>query len=196
MKENLLYVLQLVGYLFGGIGLLGAGIGAFMYAIGTGSRNERKDVMGTADTIVDHYKKENAELKQIVIDKDEKYGQKIDALTSDFNGKMQALSEKVGILTGQLNAERLQNEEFKKIFQGMNPETDKFMKFMVESVNQHTKAHEKIMEVLSGLTTVLADIHTTSTSNHDLLKQPTKFEGISVPTETTLEAERAESIKA
>lgn len=153
-----------LGTLFGGAGFL-------IWSYKKSGRQERKDVTETADTISNFWKNQAEELKGILQTKDVEFNTKITALTKDFTDQITGLTEKVGILTGQLAAEKNQNERLEKIFQGRNPEMEAFMKYMVGSSEQHSKTHEAMLKVLN-------DLHGMSESNHKILEKDLKVESV------------------
>ena len=154
-------VITLVAVITASLGVLVGGAGFLVYSYKRAGRQERKDVTDTADTIADFWKKQAEELKQILQTKDAEFNQKIQDMTKEFNEKIQALTKEVGELTGQLNAEKAQNDRLEKIFQNRNPEMETFMKYMVAASERHDETHKKMIQILT-------DLHQTSTANHEI----------------------------
>jgi len=166
-------IAQIAGGAVISLGIFAGGVGYLMQAYKKSGREERKDVTDSADTISEFWKKQAEELKLILQTKDTEFNAQLAKTTKEFNEKIQDLVKQVGILTGQLTAEKAANDRFEKIFQGRNPEMEEFMKFMVQSAKESQETHEKIIEVLT-------DLHKTSSSNHAILdsrKQSVEISG-------------------
>lgn len=156
-------VITLAATIIGSLGLLAGGVGFIVYSYTKAGRQERKDVTDSADTIADFWKKQAEELKVILQTKDIEFNEKIQALTKEFNEKIQNLTKELGEITGQLNAEKTQNEKLEKIFQNRNPEMETFMKYMVAASERHDETHKKMIQILT-------DLHQTSTANHEIFE--------------------------
>lgn len=151
----------------GAIAFLAGGFGFAVYSYKKSGRQERKDVTETADVISDFWKSQAEKLEVILKKKDEEFSQKLAEVTKDFNEKIQSLTEKIGVLTGQLSAEKMLNERLEKIFQNRSPEMEQFMKYMVDATEKHSETHDAMMKVLR-------DLHATSASNHEILDSRAK----------------------
>lgn len=127
------------------------GIGFAIYTYRKSGRQERKDVTETADTIADFWKKQAEELKLILQTKDTEFSSKLADVTKDYTAQITALTEKVGILTGQLAAEKSANERLEKIFQNRSPELDAFMKYIMTASEKHTETHSAMLKALGDL---------------------------------------------
>lgn len=146
----------------GAVALLAGGFGFVVYSYKKSGRQERKDVTETADTISNFWKSQAEKLEEILKHKDIEFNNKLTSVTKEFNEKIQALTEKIGVLTGQLSAEKLLNERLEKIFQNRSPEMEAFMKYMVDATEKHSETHDAMLKVLS-------DLHSTSSANHEIL---------------------------
>ncbi len=127
------------------------GIGFAVYTYRKSGRQERKDVTDTADTIANFWKNQAEELRLILTTKDAEFNAKLSEVTKDFTAQVTALTEKVGILTGQLAAEKAANERLEKIFQNRSPELDGFMKYMMSATEKHSETHISMLKALSEL---------------------------------------------
>lgn len=146
-----LQIAQIAAIVLAGIGTLFGGIGFAIYSYRKSGRQERKDVTDTADVISEFWKNQADELKLILQTKDAEFQSQITALTKDFNEKIQELTKQLGVLTGQLTAEKALNEKLEKIFQNRNPEMEGFMKYMVDATEKHSETHEAMLKVLADL---------------------------------------------
>lgn len=131
------------------IGILAGGIGYFVQSFRKGSRSEKSEVVSSSQEIINFWKS-NSENLQIILDRKE----------TEWNGKFQALTKELGELKGQLNAEKAQNDRLEKIFQNRNPESDDFMKFMVEAARQQQAVNQDILRILQ-------EIHSLSIEEHN-----------------------------
>ncbi len=153
---NIVEIIKIIGVVLGAmLGLAGfaALLGVAYSQFKKSGRQETSEVLKSADGAVDFWKNQANDYKEMMAAKDLKSNEQINALT-----------EKVGILTGQLRSEKEQNDRLEKIMQGRNPEMETFMKYMVTSSEKHSETHTAMMKVLT-------DLHTMSASNHQLLKQ-------------------------
>ena len=148
---NPLQSAQIAAIILTGIGTLLGGIGFAVYSYKKSGRQERRDVTETADVISDFWKNQAEEMKLILQTKDTEVQAQIAALTKDFNEKIQDLTKQVGVLTGQLTAEKALNEKLEQIFQNRNPEMEGFMKYMVDATEKHSETHEAMLKVLADL---------------------------------------------
>lgn len=148
---NPLQIAQIAAIILAGLGTLLGGVGFAIYSYKKSGRQERKDVTETADVISEFWKNQAEELKLILQTKDVEVQSQIAALTKDFNEKIQDLTKQVGVLTGQLTAEKALNEKLEQIFQNRNPEMEGFMKYMVDATEKHSETHEAMLKVLADL---------------------------------------------
>jgi biopolymer transport protein ExbB/TolQ len=148
---NIKELAELIGIVLGTLGLFAAGVGTVIYGVKRTERQERKDLTETADTISNFWKNQAEELKEILATKDSEFNIKLAAVTREFNEKIQDLVKEIGMLKGQLSAEKAINERLEKIFQNRSPEMEAFMKYMVEATEKHNETHEAMMKVLTDL---------------------------------------------
>ena len=145
-------IIQLAASIIFSIGVIAAGVGYALSQFRRGNRQDKEEVVSSADQLTNFWKEQVDGFKEIVKAQDE---------------KIQALTREVGELRGQLSSERNQNEELKKIFQNRNPEMEQFMKYMVQATKDQAESHGKIIEVLTAL-------HKMSSSNHALIQETNK----------------------
>lgn len=162
---TIIQILQIIGLVIGALaGLAGVAalLGVAWSQFNKGNRTEKNEVVNSADTIADFWKKQADDYKEMMKVKDDKNSTLINELT-----------RKVGELTGQLTAEKAQNERYEKIFQGRNPEMDTFMKFMIQASKDQSESTREIVRVLG-------EIHSMASSTHEIVdarKLPVKIEG-------------------
>lgn len=141
LKDILLFIIGSITSL----GVLAAGIGYLMGTARKKERDEKTEVVSSADQVSMFWKDQANEYKEMMKIRDEKNDGKVKDLTSEVN----LLTKEVGELRGQLNAEKTQNERYEKIFQGRSPEQEEFMKFMIQATKDQAESHKGIMEVLN-----------------------------------------------
>lgn len=130
-----------VGILVGGAGyLLGKWKGSTKE-----ERAESVEILSNNDQIKQFYKEQNDDLKVI---------------NKSLSEQIQQLTREVGELRGQLNAETKAKSEYLAILQNRDPETKKFMEFMMKAEQDHAQTHAEIIRILS-------EIHVMSKAEHD-----------------------------
>lgn len=127
-------------------GVLGLAAGNFFGSFGKGNRQGSTDV-------INFYKAEAANYKDMSDKKDTRHSLELKELTQEFNQKVHELTEKFGILQGQYNAEKAQREQYEAILKDRNPETEKFMAFMVDTQKE--------------VVIILKEIHAMAKAEHD-----------------------------
>ena len=153
--------LQIILTIAGGVASLGVVAGGLGYLVsvfrGT-IKKEQSDVVDSADTLVDFWKQQALDFKEMMAIKEKSCDEKIQVLTRE-----------VGELRGQLTEKVSQAERLEQIFQNRNPEMEQFMKYMVQATSDHATFHKSLMDTISSMITLLDDIHTTSANNNVLL---------------------------
>lgn len=139
-------ILEITGVGIAAVAALGGIVVVVAYFISSysqGSRQQKTEVLASADQLTVFWKDQVSGFKDMVAAQTE---------------KIRMLSVEIGELRGQLNAEKKQNEEFKAIFQGRNPEMDGFMKtmlgvseqtqkFMADNVQFQKDQHENMVQI-------------------------------------------------
>lgn len=140
----------ILGFIIGiptGLGLFAFGAGYLWSQIKKGNKqgkDESNELIKSNDDIKAIYKEQNSDLKEI----NKVLGEKIEALTRE-----------VGEIRGQLNSEKAQNERLEKIFQGRDPENQKFMEYMINATKTHDEFHKELMRIVG-------EIHTFAEQEH------------------------------
>ncbi len=139
----------IVGLLFvtGGVGLL-------LNMIKKKPRDENNEVLNSANTIMDFWKNQAEQYKTISDEKDKTYNEKITSLTKSFTDQIASLSREIGELKGQLTAETSQKKEYLAILQNRDPETKKFMEYMIKANENQTETNKEIIRILSEIHTM------------------------------------------
>ncbi len=139
---------QIVLIVFGSIGMLGmfaGGFGALRASFRKGAKEEKQEVMGSSQEIINFWKGQ-AENLQTILDRKEQ----------DWNEKFQGLTREMGELRGQLNAERAQNDRLEKIFQNRDPETQKFMELVMKAIENQQMANQEFLKTLKEIHELVA----------------------------------------
>lgn len=127
-----------LGVFFGGAGYL-----VSKYKGGSSEEKaESADLISSNDQIKQFYKDQNDDLKTI---------------NQALSDKIEVLTREVGEIRGQLNAERKQKEEYYAILQNRDPETKKFMEYVIEACNTQAQVNKEVLEVLNKLHTLAND---------------------------------------
>lgn len=121
-------IFTIIGVVGGGLLTLAAvaalvGVAVSQYR--KGSREEKTDVVSSAEKLTNFWKEQSEGYKIMMEEKDKRYQEQINELT-----------KQVGELRGQLNEKVAQAERYEKIFQGRNPEQEAFMKTMLAVAQQ------------------------------------------------------------
>ncbi len=77
------------------------------------------------------------------------YKEMMETTRKDYAKKHEELLAQVGELRGELNAEKRLREQYELILKDRNPETEEFMRFMVQSAKDQADNNKKIVEVLN-----------------------------------------------
>lgn len=133
-------ILQLVFLVLGGLSFVAIAIAVVYRLVTKDNRQEKSEIINSAEEGTNFWKDQYKELKEINAIRDEKNADLINTLT-----------EKVGILTGQLKTEKEQTDRLEKIFQNRNPEMEKFMQYMVTSSEEQTKINKGIVDTLEDI---------------------------------------------
>lgn len=141
-------------------GVLGLSAGNFFTGFGKGSR-------GGSGELIEFYKKEAADYKDMSAKKDIKHAEEIKAITADFNGKYHDLTQKFGELQGQYNAEKGMRERAEEILKDKNPETKAFMELVIKSCEDQGKVNEAVTKAMTKMGEILGEIHTMAKAEHD-----------------------------
>lgn len=139
--------------------ILVAGGGYVVRLFNKDTKEEKSDVVSSANTIMEFWKNQAEEYKVIGDEKDKRHSEKIAELTKDFTAQITALTREVGELKGQLTAESIQKKEYLAILQNRDPETKKFMEIMLKAEEDHDASHKEMMEVLSQIHKMTKDEH-------------------------------------
>ncbi len=103
---------------------------------------------------------ESSDIVKFYKDKMEEYKEMSDTLRKDYTAKHEQLIKEVAEVRGELNAEKKLREQYEAILKDKNPETENFMKYMVQATKDQSESHREIVRVLS-------EIHAMSKAEHD-----------------------------
>lgn len=140
-------VLLIIGSL-GTLGILAAGLGYFISSFRKGSTQEKDSLISSSEQLNQFYKDQAEGYKIMMETKDTKNAESINDL-----------SRQVGELRGQLNAETQQKKEYLEILQNRDPETKKFMEFMIASVTSQSAINQEIVKMIKEIYQMITDEH-------------------------------------
>ncbi len=126
--------------------LTGAAIGT---ALGVAFASFRKGNRSESGEIIEFYKKQAADYKDI-----------LETTRKEYVAKHEDLLAQVGILRGELNTEKKLREQYEAILKDKNPETEAFMKLLIKAVEDQNKVNKEVV-------TILKEIHTYAKTEHD-----------------------------
>lgn len=135
-KDIILYIITSLGSL----GLVAGSIGYLVNSFRSGSKQEKGDVISSAEQLSQFWKDQAEGYKVMMEAKDIKNAEQINKLTGE-----------VGELKGQLNAETAQKKEYLAILQNRDPETKKFMEFMIEATTTQTAINKETISILKEI---------------------------------------------
>lgn len=92
--------------------------------------------------------------------KEEKHASEIKEIRTEFTKQVTDLTERVGRLQGQYDAEKAQKEEYELILKDKNPKMEKFMELMIKAVSDQGSVNKEVVSILK-------DIHTMAMEEHD-----------------------------
>jgi hypothetical protein len=139
-----------------GLGICAGGFGYLYKSFSKGAKEEKNDVITSADQIVDFWKQQVEGFREII----KELTGKMEKQKDDYNLQIKGLSNQLSEVRGQLSEKERQSKEYLEILQNRDPETKKFMEFMIQSIIDHTKTHKEIIRVLG-------EIHSMSTEEHN-----------------------------
>lgn len=142
------------------IGVIGLSVGNFITSFGKGAR-------GSTGEMIDFYKKESENYKDMMGKKEAAHGVEMKEMTEKFSGQVNDLTRQVGELQGQYNAEKKQREQYELILKDKNPETEAFMKLVIKSCDDQGKVNKEVVESLTKMSEVLKEVYTMVKSEHD-----------------------------
>jgi len=137
MDYQTLQLILTIGGVVTFIALLAGGVGLAINAFRKRPRDEKNEVVNSANTIMEFWKNQAEQYKLIIDEKDRTHNEKITDLT-----------RQVGELRGQLNAETSQKKEYLAILQNRDPETKKFMEHMVNATENQDKILAEIFKMV------------------------------------------------
>lgn len=144
---SILEILQIAGIIVGSLATLAGVVGYVVISYKKSGKERIESVVNASDQLTSFWKDQVEGFKEMV---------------ATQNEKIRTLTGEIGELRGQLNAEKKQNEELKKIFQGRDPEMQQFMKtllgvaeqsqrYMEEDKKYKADQHEALMVILAHL---------------------------------------------
>ncbi len=137
-------------------GLAAGGLGFLIYSFQKKQIEAKTDVISSADTLTNFWKEQVEGFKEVI----KELNLKLDKQKDEHNMEMKKLLTELGEVRGQLNAESKQKTECLTILQNRDPETKKFMEYMIQAVKDQTEAQAGMMKVLS-------EIHKMAKAEHD-----------------------------
>lgn len=143
-NQTLQIILTVIGIL-GSIGLFAGGVGFLASRFKKGSTEEKIDVISSADQLTSFWREQVDGYKVVV---------------AELTEKIRVLTGEVGELRGQLTAEKKQSEMLEKIFQNRDPETQKFMEHVMQSIKDQAGVNTEIVRILK-------EIHQMSKEEHE-----------------------------
>ena len=123
--------------------------GTIATALGIAFANFRRGNRGESGEIIEFYKKQASEYKEI-----------LEATRKEYVEKHEALLAEVGLIRGELNTEKKLREQYEAILKDKNPETEAFMKLMIKAVKDQTDVNKEVVNILK-------EIHSMSKAEHD-----------------------------
>jgi len=121
-------LIKITEFTLGGIASLGIfffGAGFWYSQFGKGKREEKDDIVSSADKLTQFWKDQAEGYKAMMAEKDR-----------SNDDKIQKLTREVGELRGQLTEKTTSYEKLEKIFQNRNPEMESFMKTILAVAEQ------------------------------------------------------------
>lgn len=123
--------------------------GALGTAFGVAFAYFKKGSRGESSEIIEFYKKQASDYKEMLEVSRKEYTQKHEQLLSE-----------IGVIRGELNTEKKLREQYEAILKDKNPETEQFMKLMIKAVHDQNEVNIEIVNILK-------EIHTMSKAEHD-----------------------------
>jgi hypothetical protein len=143
-NQTLQLVLTIIGVL-GSIGLFAGGLGFLLNRFSKGSSEEKTDVISSADQLTSFWKEQVDGYKTVV---------------SELTEKIRVLTGEIGELRGQLQSEKKQTEMLERIFQNRDPDSQKFMEHVMQSIKDQAGVNTEIVRILK-------EIHNMSKEEHE-----------------------------
>lgn len=156
MENPVIKIFLLVIGSLASLGLLAGGIGYLLSKVNKGSREEKSDVISSADQLAGFWKEQVEGFRAVIAE----LTAKIEKQKDDHNAEMKKVLTELGEVRGRLGAETKAKEEYLAILQNRDPETKEFMKFMVKSVEDQGETHKELIRILG-------EIHTMAKAEHE-----------------------------
>lgn len=134
---NWIQIIEFALGAFAALGIFAFGAGYLVSQFGKGKKEEKNDIVSSADQLTQFWKEQAEGYKVMMAEKDRSNDEKIQKLTRE-----------VGELRGQLTSTQEQNKKLEAIFQNRNPEMEAFMKTILAVADQSQKfmADNKIFQ--------------------------------------------------
>lgn len=146
------------------IGILVGGAGYFLQAWRKGSKEEKTEVVSSADQLSSFWKEQVDGFKEVV---------------ATLQEKINTMTGEIGELRGQLNEKTKQAAEYKEILQGQNPEMKQFMETMLAVSEQSQKFmadNVGFQQTQSNVMTEIKDFMSQINANLSLVNKDLKIE--------------------
>lgn len=135
------------------------GVCAVAFTAGTAYSQFKKGDRSGSTEIINFYKGQASDYKDMVAKKDEAHSAEVKTITADFNDKIINLTKDLAALRSQYIAEKAQREQYEAILKDKNPETEQFMKLMIKSVEDQGKINKEVVSLLSEIYKMSKDEH-------------------------------------
>lgn len=129
------------------VGILVGGIGYFVSIFKKGTKQKDTEVISSADQLSNFWKDQVDGFKEVI----KELTAKIEKQKDDHNVEMKKILSELGEVRGRLGAEVKQKEEYLAILQNRDPETKKFMEYMIKAVENQSSVTAEIVRVLSEI---------------------------------------------
>lgn len=140
-------ILLSIAAALGSAGLLIGGTGYVISIFKKGSKQKDSDVLSSADQLSSFWKEQVEGFKTIIAE----LTSKLEKQKDDHNIEMKKLIDELGQVKGQLNAETKAKSEYLDILQNRDPETKKFMEYMIKAVENQSSINAEIVRVLGEI---------------------------------------------
>lgn len=114
--------------------------GALGTAFGVAFAYYKKSNRSESGEIVEFYKKQATDYKEM-----------LEVTRKEYTEKHEALIKEVGTIRGELNTERQLRQQYEAILKDKNPETEAFMKLMVQAVKDQAGVNKEVVEILKEI---------------------------------------------
>jgi len=156
MTTQTLQLILTIGGVVSFMVIVAGGIGLLINAIKKKPRDEKNEVISSADQLAGFWKEQVEGFREVIKD----LTAKLEKQKDDHTIEMKRVLTELGEVRGQLAEKNKQSEQYLAILQNRDPETQKFQEYIVKALENQSNTNVEIIRVLS-------EIHSMTKAEHE-----------------------------